>query len=124
MSSLNWMSVSQLARLQAAYYGVTGIWPLVDIEGFERITGPKVDRWLVKTVGAVVTAIGVSLAIAARDDPSQAQTLALATGSAAALGAIDFVYVAKRRISPVYLLDGVAQGALIAAWVGTRRARG
>ena len=34
-----------------------------------------------------------------------------------ALGTIDVVYVAKRRISPVYLLDALAQAVLLVAWV-------
>jgi hypothetical protein len=46
----------ELAVTQGVYYVATGIWPLLDIESFERITGPKADRWLVKTVGALVTA--------------------------------------------------------------------
>ena len=83
----------RLARLQAIFYIVTGVWPFVSIRSFEAVTGPKVDRWLVKTVGALVAA-----------------------GSAAALAAIDTVYVARRRISPVYLLDAVAEIALVAAW--------
>jgi hypothetical protein len=111
----------RLARTQALYYAATGIWPLLDIHSFERITGPKVERWLVKTVGALVTAVGASLALAARDDPGRAETVLLATGSAAALGTIDAIYVAKRRISPVYLLDALAQAALLVAWVRSRR---
>jgi hypothetical protein len=111
----------RLARIHALYYTATGIWPLLDIHSFERITGPKVERWLVKTVGALVTAVGASLALAARNDPARAETVVLATGSAAALGTIDAIYVAKRRISPVYLLDALAQAALLVAWVRSRR---
>jgi hypothetical protein len=37
----------------------------------------------------------------------------LAAGSALAFMAIDAVYVAKRRISPVYLLDFVAEALLL-----------
>src|SRR3954471_5754865 len=93
----------RLARTHALYYAATGIWPLLDIHSFERITGPKVERWLVKTVGALVTAVGASLARGAREARGGAETVLLATGSAAALGTIDAVYVAKRRISPMYL---------------------
>ena len=49
----------RLARLQAVFYIVTGVWPIVSMRSFEAITGPKVDRWLVKTVGALVAVIGV-----------------------------------------------------------------
>src|SRR5215213_7149555 len=41
----------RLARLQAIFYIVSGVWPFVSIRSFEAVTGPKVDRWLVKTVG-------------------------------------------------------------------------
>lgn len=40
----------------------------------------------------------------------------LAAGSAAGLAAIDIVYVARRRIRPVYLLDAAAEAGLIALW--------
>src|SRR3954454_17288433 len=95
----------RLARTHALYYAATGIWPLLDIHSFERITGPKVESWLVKTGGALVTAVRASLALAARAEPGRAGTVILASGSAAALRTIDAVYVAKHRISPVYLLD-------------------
>src|SRR4051812_40546542 len=34
---------------------------------------------------------------------------------------IEAVYVAKRRISPVYLLDALAQAVRIVAWIHSRR---
>src|SRR5688572_8984286 len=110
----------RLAMTQAVYYAATGVWPLLDIESFERVTGPKTDRWLVRTVGALVTVIGASLSLAARDDPARGETVVLAAGSALALGTIDVVYVAKRRISPVYLVDALAQAALLVVWIHRR----
>jgi hypothetical protein len=41
----------------------------------------------------------------------------LAVGSAVALAGIDIVYVAKRRIPPVYLLDALTEVILIALWL-------
>ena len=46
-----------LALAQGAYYLLTGVWPLVSIGTFQRLTGPKADRWLVKTVGVLVGAL-------------------------------------------------------------------
>ena len=112
----------RLLAAQALYYGVTGVWPLVDIRSFEGITGAKLERWLVKTVGVLVSAIGASLGLAAVEDRGSRETAILALGSAVGLGAIDFVYVAKRRISPVYLADGLAQAAI--AWAWLRRGSG
>ena len=107
----------RLARLQAIFYVVTGIWPFVSMRTFEAVTGPKVDRWLVKTVGALVAVIGSALALASRRRQFAPEVVLVAAGSAAALATIDTVYVAKRRISPVYLLDAVAEIGLVAAWV-------
>jgi hypothetical protein len=106
----------RLARLQAIFYVATGVWPFVSMRAFEAVTGPKVDRWLVKTVGALVAVIGCALALASGRRQLAPEVVLVAAGSAAALAAIDTVYVAKRRISPVYLLDAVAEIALVAAW--------
>jgi hypothetical protein len=110
-----------LALVQAGYYLVTGIWPLVSIETFERVTGPKVDRWLVKTVGALVTAIGAALGVAAARPALSVELRLLALLSAGGLAAIDLVYVARRRIAPVYLLDAVLQLTLTAGWLAVWR---
>ena len=106
----------RLARLQAIFYIASGIWPLVSMRTFEAVTGPKVDRWLVKTVGVLVAVIGSGLALASRRRQLAPEIVLVAAGSAAALATIDTVYVAKRRISPVYLLDAVAEIALVAGW--------
>jgi hypothetical protein len=102
---------------QAAYDALTGIWSLVSIGSFQRITGPKVDLWLVKTVGALVLAIGGALGLAGLRRHVTLETAVLGAGSAAALGIIDVVYVAKRRIAPIYLADALAEAALVLTWV-------
>jgi hypothetical protein len=96
------------------FYVATGIWPILHHRSFERVTGPKVDRWLVKTTGALLTAIGVSLIAGRRDGSRLAPVLGI--GSAVALAAADVVYVAKGRISPVYLVDAVAEIGLVIGW--------
>ena len=37
-------------------------------------------------------------------------------GSAAGLALIDVIFVARRRISPIYLADAAAETALLVAW--------
>ena len=105
-----------LARLQAGYYLVTGVWPLIDMRTFEAVTGPKADRWLVKTVGGLVATTGAALALASRRRRFPPELVLIAAGNAAGLAAIDAVYVAKGRISPIYLLDAVVEVPLLAAW--------
>ena len=106
-----------VSLVQGVFYLVTGLWPLFSIETFQKVTGPKVDLWLVKTVGVLIAVIGgvVGRAGLRREVPSD--IMLLATGSAAGLTAIDVIYVARRRILPVYLLDAVAEVALIGLWL-------
>lgn len=110
-------AIATLAALHAVYFLITGIWPIVHMPSFLAVTGPKNDLWLVRTVGALVTAIGAAIAVAAYQRELGASTFVLAAGSAAALATIDIVYVAKRVIPPIYLLDAVAEIALLLAWV-------
>lgn len=89
--------------------------PFVSRRAFEAVTGPKLEWWLVESVGAVVTAVGVALLSGARSGRITPELRGLAAGCAAGLGAIDTVYVARRRIAPTYLLDAAAQLAVLAA---------
>lgn len=110
--------ITAVALAQGGYFALTGLWPLVSMRTFERVTGPKADRWLVQAVGA-------SLGLAGARRRVTPELALLAAGSAAGLAAIDIVYVARRRIAPVYLLDALAEGALLlgwaAGWAGRRR---
>ncbi len=109
--------VSYLAVAQGIFYIVTGVWPLVSIGSFQRVTGPKTDLWLVKTAGVLITAIGGVLTMAGLRRTVQPEIPVLGAGAAAGLTAIDVIYVAKGRIASVYLLDALAEVALIAAWL-------
>jgi hypothetical protein len=100
--------------VQGGYYVVTGVVPFVSRRAFEAATGPKREWWLVQTVGALVTVIGgVLLSGGARRRCDSPELLGLAAGSAAALAGIDVVYVARRRISPRYLIDAAVQAGLL-----------
>jgi hypothetical protein len=101
-------------RVQSGYYVATGVWPLLNRQSFEAITGRKVDFWLVQTVGVTVAAIGVGLALSAHRNGPSDEMRATALLAAFGLGMIDVVFVARRVISPVYLLDAVAEAVFVA----------
>jgi hypothetical protein len=105
---------------QGAFYVATGLWAIVSIGSFQRVTGPKVDTWLVKTVGALVSVVGMVLLLGAWRRRTEVEVLVLATGSAVALAAIDTVYSLNGRISKVYLLDAVAETVLAGALATAR----
>ena len=106
---------------QATYYILTGIWSLVSIGTFQKVTGRKTDLWLVKTVGVLVIGIGATLGAAGYRRHITSEMALLGVSSAAGLAAIDVVYVAKKRISPVYFLDALAEVVLIGLWVAAWR---
>lgn len=101
---------------QGLYYLITGVWPLASIGTFQLVTGPKIDHWLVKTVGVLVSVIGGVLIMAGLRRRVTPEVKLLAVGSAAGFTAIDTVYVARRRISPIYLADALAELCLILLW--------
>lgn len=103
---------------QAAYYILTGIWPLLHMGSFEAVTGPKVDDWLVKMVGLLAATIGVTLAIAVRAGRWSAEVRALAILSALSFAAIDVRYALSGRISPIYLADAAVELLLVACLAG------
>jgi hypothetical protein len=109
----------RLAAFQGAYYLSTGVWPIVHMRSFEAVTGKKIERWLVKTVGLLASAIGLTLlASARRRGRLSADARLLGIASAAGFAAVDLWYGgARRRISPIYLLDGAAEVAVAALWL-------
>ena len=111
-----------VAALQAGYFLATGVAPFLSRRAFEAVTGPKLEWWLVLTVGTQVSAVGAALGRAAAHDRVTGELRLLGIAAATGLGAIDVVYVARRRISPVYLADAVVEAALIGAWLGCRPA--
>ena len=101
----------------AAYYAMTGAWPIVHARSFEIVTGPKPDRRLLATVGALAIADGLALAFGLRRERIAPETAALAICAAAAFTTIDLVYVMRGRLRPIYLADAAVQLALAAAIV-------
>ena len=115
----------RVLAFQAAYYIATGAWPLLSMGSFEAITGPKIDRWLVKMVGLLAASIGASIAVGLRNDEVTAESRALALTTAVSFFAIDSVYALKGRIRKVYLGDALVELALIGCLLaGTKRENG
>ena len=106
-----------VALVQGIYFAVTGIWPLISMKTFLKVTGPKTDLWLVKTVGVILAVIGVVLITAQVNAEINTSILLLAIGSALGLALVEFIYVAKRVISPIYLADAFLELILIGWWI-------
>lgn len=108
----------RLAGAQGFFYVVAGLWPLASMRTFEAITGPKVDRWLVKTTGLLIAVVGGTLVISARRGRIPPEVALLGGGAAAALGSSALYYALRGRIARIYLLDATMELGLVAAWIG------
>ena len=106
-----------VALVQGVYFFLSGVWPLLHMRSFLTVTGRKTDLWLVKTVAALIVAIGLGLLIAGIRHETPPPVVTIAVGSAAGLIAIDVTYVRRRTIAPVYLLDAAAEAGLILWWI-------
>lgn len=114
----------KLALVQGIFYVATGVWPLVHIDSFQMVTGPKTDLWLVRTVGVLVIVIGAVLLLAWHSRRITPEVTLLAAGSALGLASIDLIYALSGTISSVYLADAVAELVLVALWVAGWRRHG
>jgi hypothetical protein len=104
------------ATLQAAYFLVTGLWPIASRPTFEAVTGPKTDYWLIRTVGALASVIGTTLGVAAYRNRVSSELTVLGIGSALAFGAVDVFYATTGRISRVYLVDAAVECVIAGGW--------
>lgn len=112
---------------QGAYFFVTGIWPLVSVDTFQLVTGRKtdhlvaarptaLDHWMLYTIAGLILAIAIVLLVAAWRRRPSLEVALLGLASAAALAAIDVIYVARGTIWPIYLADAAVEAAIIAVW--------
>jgi hypothetical protein len=105
-----------LARLHGGANLLGGLWPLLHLRSFEAVFGPKVDRWLVKTVSGLLVVNGLTQLLSGRSRDGLLQARRVGTGTASVLAAIDLMYVPARRISPMYLADAAVEIGWIVLW--------
>ena len=102
---------------QGLFYVLTGLWPIIDIMSFQRVTGPKTDIWLVQTVGVLVAASGLGYLIAACRRHISPEVAWIAGSQALALASIDLLYACTGRISQIYLLDALVELTFVVIWL-------
>lgn len=106
-----------ILRLQGIYFVLTGIWPLISMSTFLKITGPKTDLWLVQVVGILILVIGTVLLISSYAKKRNPQIILLAAGSALAFIIIDTTYFLSGVISAIYLLDALIDLVFLIFWL-------
>jgi hypothetical protein len=94
-----------------------GLWPVLGLKSFMAVTGPKLEGWLTKGVGACLANIGAALAAAGARGKVARELRVLGATTALSFAAMDFWYAGfRRRISRVYLMNSAVQLGFAAAW--------
>ena len=110
MGSRTWLA-------HALYFVLGGLWAIIGRRSFEAVTGPKTDYWLVRTVGGLLVAVGTVIGLAGARERITPEMRWLAFSTSGVLAATDAIANAVGRIRPIYLLDALANGVLIAGWL-------
>jgi hypothetical protein len=117
MISYSGKLVRILGYSQGMYYVLTGLWPILHLESFMAVTGPKTDTWLVKMVGLLAASIGIYLVRVTVRRTANTDTALLCILSAISFLAIDIYYAgAIDRIRNIYLADLVPELVFTAGW--------
>ncbi|WP_420121504.1 hypothetical protein [Nakamurella sp.] len=115
------MNPRTLSRAHGTFNVLSGAWALLHLRSFEAVLGPKVDRWLVRTVAGLLVVNGTVQLTAGPAPGEIRQAARLGVGTALTMALIDVVYAGRGRISKVYLVDAVIEAAWIAGWVSASR---
>jgi len=108
---------ARVAIAQGVYYLAVGLWPVLDLKTFMFATGPKLEGWLPKGVGACMANIGAAMAAAGARGKVARELRLLGTTTALSFAPTHFWYAGiRRRISRVYLVNGTIQLGFVAAW--------
>jgi hypothetical protein len=113
---------------QGLYFLITGVWPIVSVQSFQLVTGPKsdhlivdsptdADHWMLFTISALIIAISIAILAAAWRRRLPLEICLLGIASAAALLIIDVVFVARGTIRPIYSADAAIELAIIVGWL-------
>lgn len=106
--------------VQGIYTLITAVWPIIHVDSFMEVTGPKTDVWLVKTVGALLIPLAACLMSYLFIETDRRPAFILGTLSCVAFISIDFYYALKDIIPNIYMADGVLQILFLSTWLFIR----
>lgn len=109
--------ITTLASIHGLYFCVTGLWPIIHMDSFLFVTGPKEDLWLVETVGMLAFVIGFGLLIGAWTKNITFPLSMIAVAAAIGFILVDVIFVWRLIISPIYLLDAVVEFVFLVGWI-------
>lgn len=110
-------NVNLIAILQGSFWALTGIWPMLHLDSFLWVTGPKKDIWLLYTVSILILVIGLVLLISGIRRTVTQEIKWLGIGGALGLTFIDVYYSSTNTIADIYRYDAIAEVGLAVLWL-------
>ncbi|MBC2644378.1 hypothetical protein H5400_37035 [Rhodococcus wratislaviensis] len=107
---------NSIAHAHGLFNMLGGLWPLLHRRSFEALFGTKNDRWLLYTVGGLLTGNGVVQILSTDSAEGWRRARDLGVATATVLLTIDLLYVPAGRIPKMYLLDAAVEIGWLAAW--------
>lgn len=107
-----------LPLIQGIYFLITAIWPLIDIESFMLVTGPKTDVWLVRTVSVLLIPYTlICFWIALKPRLISKIIIIIMTLMSLGLAIIELIYYLNGTIKWLYGADAVLQLIFMIWWI-------
>lgn len=108
------MLLQDVLLFQAIYYFPSALWAIVHIKSFEEVTGSKTDRWLVYTVSSLLLSSSLVFFYSGfRKENVPIETIILSISNCLSLILIDVIFVTRRIIKRIYLLDALVELGII-----------
>ena len=98
------------------YLTIGGLWPLFYLQGFEAVTGPKVEDFLVRTIALILLLTAVVLFLQLRKPKAEQSAIAMAAGVSFILGLVGIITAAGGWIRPIYFADGAIHLLFAMSW--------
>lgn len=115
------MRITRLTRYLIIGHGlyllVGGLWPLLYMQGFEAVTGPKVEHFLVRSIALILLLTAANL-FTQLDKPRVEQSATvMAAGVSLILGLVGIISAAGGWVWPIYFIDGGVHTLFALSWV-------
>jgi hypothetical protein len=104
--------VDRVILIQGVYYLITAVWPLLHLQSFTAVVGPKPDLFQFYTTTLLILVISVTLLLSVGKEKSLS-TIFLALASPIAFIVIEIVWIHSLR--QIFLLDIALEVVILAA---------
>lgn len=97
---------------QGAYYALTGLWALVSLESFSRVTGHAGDPFEMHSIAAMALVLGLFFIRSAREPSLRRPAGALALGIAVAVLVPELIYLPQIGNPVLFWVDFAEETAV------------